>query len=70
VKLGDRITIADRKREVAIIVPKDNGADEEEILSLMQTGLANWSGGKPQGISDRIPSIGRLVSDVVLQNRR
>jgi len=70
VKSGSSIVITDRKKEIATIVPKGNGAEGEEILALMQTGLANWSGEKPRGISMRVVAKGWAVSDAVLQDRR
>ncbi len=70
VKLGERIIITDRKKEVALMTPLIKGHVEEEILRLIQSGVANWSGGKPAGLSKRIISRGKRVSDAVLQDRR
>ena len=70
VKSGERIIITDRKKEVALITPLIKEPVEEEILRLIQNGAANWSGGKPEGMSKRIISRGKSVSDAVIQDRR
>ena len=70
VKSGERILITDRKKELAIIVPYSIDAEEEEILSLIQRGIAQWNGGKPMGMVSRIASRGKTVSEVVLEDRR
>lgn len=70
VKSGERIIISDRKKEVAIIVPRGKEAVDEEVLQLIQSGVADWPGGKPLGISTRIVSRGDSVSGAVLEDRR
>jgi len=70
VKSGERIIITDRKKEVALITPLIKELVEEEILRLIQIGAANWSGGKPEGMSKRIISRGKSVSAAVIQDRR
>ena len=70
VKSGERIIITDRKKEVAIIVPRGKEAVDEEVLQLIQSGIADLSGGKPLGISTRIALRGNSVSDAVFENRR
>ena len=70
VKSGERIIITDRKKEVALMAPLIKEPVEEEILRLVQSGAANWAGGKPTGLSKRIISRGKSVSDAVLQDRR
>jgi prevent-host-death family protein len=70
VKSGERILITDRKKELAIIVPYRIDAEEEEILRLIQRGIAHWNGGKPTGMASRIASRGKTVSEAVLEDRR
>jgi len=62
--------ITDRKKELAIIVPYSIDGEEEEILSLIQRGIAHWNGGKPTGMASRIASRGKTVSEAVLEDRR
>ena len=70
VKSGERILITDRKKELAIIVPYSINGEEEEILRLIQRGIAHWTGGKPKGLACRIASRGKTVSEAVLEDRR
>lgn len=70
VKSGERIIITDRKKEIALMAPLTKEPVEEDILRLVQSGVANWSGKKPAGLSKRIISMGKSVSDAILQDRR
>ena len=70
VKTGERIIVTDRKKEIAIIMPLEKKTNEEKIYQLIQRGMACWSGGKPQGMPNRIVSRGDSVSDAVIENRR
>ena len=70
VKLGERIIIMDRKKEIAIIAPLREKHGDERILKLMERGIAQWSGGKPKGLKPMIISKGRKVSEAVIEGRR
>jgi prevent-host-death family protein len=70
VKSGERIIITDRKKEVAVIVPRGEEKDEEKIIQMIQRGVAHWTGGKPKGLSKRITLKGKAVSKIVLEDRR
>ena len=70
VKTGERIIVTDRKKEIAIIMPLEGKANVEKIYQLIQRGIACWSGGKPKGMPTRIVSMGKSVSDAVIENRR
>jgi len=70
VKTGDKIIITDRKKEIAIIMPLEKKAKEEKIYQLIQRGMACWSGGKPQGMPNRVVLKGKSVSDAVIEDRR
>jgi prevent-host-death family protein len=70
VKSGERILVTERKKELAIIVPYGIDGEEEEILNLVQRGIAHWNGGKPAGMTSRIASRGKTVSEAVLEDRR
>ena len=70
VKSGQKITITDRKKKVAIILPVGMEAEEEKILQLIQRGIIHWSGAKPKGMRSRIKSRGKCVSETVLEDRR
>jgi len=70
VKDGQPITITDRNRSFAVIMPLKGANEQEELLQLVQKGIAYWSGGRPRGIPCRIPSKGKRISDAVLEGRR
>jgi prevent-host-death family protein len=70
VKSGEKIIVTDRKKEIAIILPLEKKAKEEKIYQLIQRGVANWSGSKPEGMPGRIISRGKSVSDAVIEDRR
>ena len=71
VKLGERIVITDRKKEVAVLLPLNMVSEEDRLLRLVQNGIAKWSGKKPSGsMPRRIPSKGKSVSDAVIEDRR
>ena len=70
VKSGEKIIITDRKKEVAVILPQGQESEYEELLQLIQRGLAHWSGGKPTGMPSRVKSKGKSVSSAVLEGRR
>ena len=70
VKLGKRIIVTDRKKEIAILAPITNKSDDDKILMLMEKGIVQWSGGKPKGLSSKVISKGGKVSEAVLEGRR
>lgn len=70
VKTGEKILVTDRKKEIAVILPLEKQAKEENIFRLIRRGAASWSGGKPAGIPKRIVSRGKSVSGAVIEDRR
>ena len=70
VKAGKKVIITDRKKEIAVIVPFSKVDDQGKILQLVREGAADWSGDKPRGMSARIRSKGKTVSEAVVEDRR
>ena len=70
VKAGEKVVITDRKKEIAVIVPFGKVDDQANILQLVREGVADWSGDKPRGMSARIRSKGKSVSEAVVEDRR
>ncbi len=70
VKAGKKVVITDRKKEIAVIVPFKKFDDQGKILQLVREGVADWSGEKPRGISARIKSKGKSISEAVIEDRR
>ena len=70
VKSGERIIVTDRAKKIAIIAPFKKNSHDDKILMLMERGLIQWSGGKPEGISSRVTLKGKEVSKAVIEDRR
>lgn len=71
VRRGEAITVTDRHRPIAVIVPA--GAAEEAdmvVRMLVKSGRLAWSGGKPTGLENAPPVRGPSVSDAVVEDRR
>jgi len=67
---GARITITDRGRPIAVLSPADAGTPVTWAHEMVAKGNATWNGGKPAGLSTRIPSRGRPASRQILEDRR
>lgn len=62
--------IAERKKEVAVLLPLNMVSEDDRLLKLVQNGTARWSGKKPSGMPMRIFSKGKRGSDAVIEDRR
>jgi prevent-host-death family protein len=70
VRRGATVTVTDRNRPVALIVPARGAGEDEIVRSLVRSGRLAWSGGKPAGL-ERAPRVrGPSVSDAVVEDRR
>lgn len=67
---GERITVTDRGRPVAVLAPPESSPDDEEIRRMVSEGLATWGGGKPRGATKPIRIRGKPISDTVREDRR
>jgi len=67
VKDGEEVVITDHGRQVAMVVPIS--PERRLVGTLMDSGRATWSGGKPKGKSG-VKVKGAPVSDTVLEERR
>ncbi len=71
VQRGETVTVTDRNRAVAVIVPA-RAEDEEDVVvrTLVKSGRVAWSGGKPEGL-EKAPRVrGPSVSEAVVEDRR
>ena len=67
VRQGEEVVITEHGKEVALIIPISR--ERKAIKSLVDSGRARWSGGKPEGlINVRIK--GKPLSKTVLEQRR
>jgi prevent-host-death family protein len=69
VRAGARLTITDRGRPIATLAPVDE-KNVDWAAAMVAERRAHWGGGKPRGMSRRIPSRGRPASAMVLEDRR
>ncbi|MFO7772901.1 MAG: type II toxin-antitoxin system prevent-host-death family antitoxin [Dehalococcoidia bacterium] len=70
VKQGEQVTVTDRGRVIAVIVPTEETEAVERLMSLVREGFASWEGGKPSGSPYPVPLRGKPLSDIVLEGRR
>ncbi len=67
VRSGERILITDHGEEVAAMVPIST--ERRVIKSLIESGVAQWSGGKPKGLVG-ISLKGNPLSETILEERQ
>jgi prevent-host-death family protein len=67
VKDGEEVVITDHGKKVAMVVAIS--PERRLVDTLMDSGKATWSGGKPKGKSG-VKVKGTPVSDTVLEERR
>lgn len=64
---GKHVVITEHGREVAMIIPISK--ERKVIKSLIESGRAHWSGGKPRGIAG-VKIRGKPLSETILEERR
>jgi prevent-host-death family protein len=69
VQTGERLTITDRGRAIALLTPVETVASLGWAHTMVAEGRARWGGGKPLGLRPRIPSRGPLASHMVSDDR-
>ena len=67
---GERITVTDRGRPVAVLSPPETPAEHEMVAGMVREGIASWGGGKPRGATRPARVRGKPVSSTVLEDRR
>jgi prevent-host-death family protein len=67
---GERVTVTDRGRPVAVIVPAAETPVDKKLLAMVREGLAKWDGGKPPAPRRRVRLRGKPISDTVIGDRR
>lgn len=71
VKKGGIITITERGKAVAEIVPMKEKNDEKKLADLVREGKISWGGGEKPGGLENPPKIkGKTVSEIVIEDRR
>jgi prevent-host-death family protein len=67
---GDRITVTDRGRPIAVIVSPDESNEVARAMAMVREGFAHWGGGTPRGSRRPIKVRGKPISQTVLDERR
>jgi len=67
---GEKIVITEHGRSIALLIPLEESAPARRAWDLVETGAADWSGGKPAGSSRRPRARGKSASAIVLEDRR
>jgi prevent-host-death family protein len=67
---GERILITEHGHSVALLIPAEGSEPTQRAWKLVETGVASWSGGKPEGTRQKPRSRGKSASDIVLEDRR
>ena len=70
VQAGERLTVTDRGRAVAMLTPVDTPQSVDWVHAMVATGRAAWGGGKPAGLAKRIKARGTPASRMVIEDRR
>ena len=70
VKRGRPITITERGRSVAILMPIVSHPDAQIATELSRKGIGLWKGGKPKGASRQVVVKGKPVSQIIIEERR
>lgn len=71
VQEGATLIITEEGKPVARLAPVTAGRElEHKVQSMVDSGMASWSGQKPSADIPRVPRRGsRLVSDLLLEDR-
>jgi prevent-host-death family protein len=67
---GEAVTVTDRGRPVARLVPAETDALETKLWTLVAAGKARWSGGKPRGGSGGPTFADEPFASAVVEDRR
>ncbi|NJD57176.1 MAG: type II toxin-antitoxin system prevent-host-death family antitoxin [Nitrospirae bacterium] len=67
VRYGEQIIVTDHGEEVALLVPLSR--ERRVIKSLIESGMAQWSGGKPNGLEGVVIK-GKPLSETILEDRQ
>ena len=71
VRRGEIVTVTDRGRAIARLVPVVEHANAEAILrELVRAGRIAWGGGKPVGAGRPVRVRGASVASAVVEDRR
>jgi prevent-host-death family protein len=67
VRRGEQVVITDHGEEVALVAPISK--ERRVIKSLVESGRAQWSGGRPKGLAG-VTVRGKPLSETILEERQ
>lgn len=70
VQAGEELTVTERGRTVARIVPAKASEIKYVLEPLLTDGIVRWNGGKPHGASKPPVIRGRTLSALIVEDRR
>lgn len=68
-KKGEAIAISERGKEIVLMTPSPKGPKASGLWELVRQGKAEWSGGRPRGLTPRIKIKGKPLSQTVIEDR-
>ena len=69
VEEGERIEVTNRGKVIAFLIPAKGQSVDNVAWRLVEEGLASWSGEKPHGSRNPVKGRGRLVSEIIIEDR-
>ncbi len=69
VKRGRSITVTERGKTIAFLVPVNDDPDIAVMRELARRGVVSWKGGKPRGVFDPMVQKGKPLSKIILEDR-
>jgi prevent-host-death family protein len=69
VERGESVAISMHGKQVATIIPRPKNRTESKLWELVRKGAVSWSGGKPTGLKNLIPSRGKPASEMIIEDR-
>ena len=70
VRAGARLTVTERGRPIATLAPVEVKDDLAWLHDMVARGEVLWNGGKPTGSKNPPRNRGKLLSDIVIEDRR
>jgi len=70
VRAGARLVVTERGKPIATLSPVEERDDLAWLHKMVAEGRAHWSGGKPTGSKNPPKNTGKLLSDMVIEDRR
>ncbi len=70
VRAGARLTVTERGKPIATLAPVEVKDDLAWLHDMVARGEVLWNGGKPTGSKNPPRNRGKLLSDIVIEDRR